>query len=546
MSLPLTKRHDSTDDAFSNSSLSTTAILSEMLSDLDRSPLNASNRGAITPRSNERTKNGSFYDNGIPITPIQEQPQQRHASLARTRIDSVEEDIEEIEVGTVNKHVKALNNVLFKKPNGDYKERHGIPLAGLNSPEVVEERVSAFNAFLMTHNFAPCAEEGEEEEIPSQREKDESRPAIIVEEPQQSSQDILQVESTPPSSSEEEDSQHLASDKSVPKDLMDSLDDLLEITEPKERKQNHARHHVNKSKPDNNNKNSNITINNNIIKPSTSAPTTTVQQQQASHPAPFFYRTIHPTFYASTSSSSPSSKSSSMKSQKSNVFISDAEDPAKNSRHGSEDHRENEEYNNIDSSSSDGVDHQKTNSDDTHRGQIHHENPPAIQADHSAPSVAMIGHITHEDPLDSRYLRKSIHEKPQHQQQQQQRQRPPQPKKYQPKQQQQQQIHQVDSNNNDMVSSYDDDYSTPKSIYQVPKSLNNNNNNNLYENYDRNQRNQGHFPTHPPHIQPGNGRSPSQPGLGKRDANEPNGDLNANENQLYGKPFLFYISISWS
>ena len=528
MTLNLTKRHDSsTDDVFANnnSNLSTTAILNEMLSDLDRSPLNASNRGATTPRSNERTKNGSFYDNGIPITPNQEQPHQRHGSLARTRIDSVEEEIEEIEIGTVNKHVKALNNVLFKKPSGDYKDRHGIPLAGFNSPEVVEERVSAFNAFLMTHNFAPCAEEGEEEESSppiSGSGKNESQPIIIVEEPQQSPIDITQVESTPPPP------QDLVSDKTVPKDLMDSLDDLLEITaEPKERKQ--VRHHVNKSRPDNQH---------NINKHTTNGPTTTAQQPQQ---APFFYRTIHPTVYASSSSSSSfSSKSSSMKSHKSDaessVFGSDVDDSRKDSHAGCEDSRGDEVYNNTDSHSPD--EHQKT-SPDTPRGPIHYESPTTTQANPSVSNVAMIGHITHEDPLESRYLERSVQEQePPPKPPQQQRQPPPQPKKYQPKQQPKQ----LDSNNNEMPSSYGDDYSTPRSIYEVPKPLNNNNNNNVYENYSKNQRNgnQGHFPTHPPHIHQGTGHPSPQHGNGKHSVNGANDDSNGNEN-LYGKSQLIYI-----
>eukprot|EP00111_Clytia_hemisphaerica_P006980 TCONS_00020236-protein len=149
MNLPL-RRFDSNSSYESETrshSSSTTTILNEILSDLDKSPLNA----ARTPqRVIERTKNGSFYDNGIPVY----SPSASFTRSPRTRIDSVEEEVQEIETGTVAKHVNALNSVLFTEPN-EYKHRHGIPLAGLNSPEVVEERVSAFNSYSAAPQQAP-------------------------------------------------------------------------------------------------------------------------------------------------------------------------------------------------------------------------------------------------------------------------------------------------------------------------------------------------------------------------------------------------------
>ena len=152
MNLPL-KRYDSNSSYESETrshSSSTTTILNEILSDLDKSPLNA----ARTPqRVIERTKNGSFYDNGIPVY----SSSASFTRSPRTRIDSVEEEVQEIEAGTVAKHVHALNSVLFTEPN-EYKHKHGIPLAGLNSPEVVEERVSAFNSY----SAAPQQASGEE------------------------------------------------------------------------------------------------------------------------------------------------------------------------------------------------------------------------------------------------------------------------------------------------------------------------------------------------------------------------------------------------
>ena len=521
MSLPLKKLNSlSADDAFSNSSnLSTTSILNEILSDLDRSPLNTSNRGGLTPRLSERTKNGSFYDNGIPTNDDQQQQQQILTPLTRTRIDSMEEEIEEIEAGTVHKHVKALNSVLFKKPSGDYKDRYGIPLAGYNSPEVVEERVSAFNAFLMTHNFTPCKEEGDNERSPqpdSAPRSDDENPQIMIVEKAQSSRNItLENSHNPRSFTVENDDQRLPqyhkeklSEKSS-RDLIDSLDDLMEITaDPK----GHRPREIlpaNRSKLDNYSPKINYTVINN--KSNNNRNATTAQQ-----PAAFSYRTIAPTFYSSSSSSS--SKSSSIKSQKSD---------SENDLYKSEDVKKDREVNHIDQPLG-----QQESNPDTRHDHVH----ATDQAYHTTPSVDMAGDETqNSDPMERCYLEKSIVEEPQQKEQE-----------------------QVDLNNNDvsLPNSFIDDYSTPTPFYQVPKSLDNdkgdggrshNNNNTHYESINRN-----HIPTFsllPPEQQgtehTKNVSSNSLPrGTARPGVNEDlvQSDANAVES-LYGKVLnLFHIS----
>jgi len=151
--MPVYKRAESfsSDDVFN----STSAAVNSILSELDNSPLNSTNRFNNSRGSIKKETKLSAYDNSYDVD-SDDGPSPCH----HTNCDSREGSIEEVEImpGTVAKHVKTLNNVLFVEAN-DYNKKYGVPLAGMNSPELVEQKVTAFNSRSVAPGYCSSSKE---------------------------------------------------------------------------------------------------------------------------------------------------------------------------------------------------------------------------------------------------------------------------------------------------------------------------------------------------------------------------------------------------
>ena len=151
--LPVYKRSASfsSDDVFH----STSTAVNNILSELDNSPLNSTNRFNKRSGSGKKETSLSAYDN-YEVDSDESPPPHDHLINS----DSCDGSIEEMEIrpGTVAKHVETLNNVLFVEAN-DYNKKYGVPLAGMNAPELVEEKVTAFNSRSVAPGFCSSPKE---------------------------------------------------------------------------------------------------------------------------------------------------------------------------------------------------------------------------------------------------------------------------------------------------------------------------------------------------------------------------------------------------
>lgn len=123
------------DDVFSNSPSAST--VDDLLYELDHSPLNSS-YGMRKPLK----RNASSYDNDSVCSGSESD---QHILRSDTNRNDSVDGIMEIYPGMVAQHVRNLNKVLFTEEN-EYQRKYGVPLAGFNAPDVVQQKVTKFNS----------------------------------------------------------------------------------------------------------------------------------------------------------------------------------------------------------------------------------------------------------------------------------------------------------------------------------------------------------------------------------------------------------------
>lgn len=134
---PSASSSSTSDDVFKESP--STNSINDLLFELDQSPLNSSNGKVIgKPRSSKA--NMSSYDNDESISGSD-------IDTSEEKNDSVDGPVKGvmiIQAGTVAQHVESLSKVLLREDN-NYNQM-GVPLAGLASPKLVVEKVTALNS----------------------------------------------------------------------------------------------------------------------------------------------------------------------------------------------------------------------------------------------------------------------------------------------------------------------------------------------------------------------------------------------------------------
>ena len=115
--------------------------VSELLFELDTSPLNSWSN--VNTKQKAWKSNLSTYDNDS-ISGTE--------SVSGSEFDTLEdgknseEGIMVIQPGIVARYVESLSKTLFKEEQNEYNRKMGVPLPGLASPKLVEEKVTAFNS----------------------------------------------------------------------------------------------------------------------------------------------------------------------------------------------------------------------------------------------------------------------------------------------------------------------------------------------------------------------------------------------------------------
>lgn len=128
-----------TDEVFTNNIASRN--VNELLFELDNSPLNSWSN-ANTKQKAWKSNLSSYDNDSISGT----------ESISGSEFDTVEdgknseEGIMVIQPGIVARYVESLSKTLFKEEQNEYNRKMGVPLPGLASPKLVEEKVTAFNS----------------------------------------------------------------------------------------------------------------------------------------------------------------------------------------------------------------------------------------------------------------------------------------------------------------------------------------------------------------------------------------------------------------
>ena len=115
--------------------------VNELLFELDTSPLNSWSN--VNTKQRTWKSNLSTYDNDS-VSGTE--------SVSGSEFDNLEdgknseEGIMVIQPGIVARYVESLSKTLFKEDHNEYNRKMGVPLPGLASPKLVEEKVTAFNS----------------------------------------------------------------------------------------------------------------------------------------------------------------------------------------------------------------------------------------------------------------------------------------------------------------------------------------------------------------------------------------------------------------